>query len=63
MFSLTFLIYVLRWIISAFVMMIPLYFLQKYNCCNNRYQPYIHLVIVQIIGAFIFFYIDSLIFS
>ena len=61
--SIKFLIYLTRWIISAFVMMIPLYFLQKYNCCEGKYKEYLHLIIIQIIGAFIFFYIDGFIFK
>jgi len=62
-FTLQFLIYMLRWIVSAFVMFIPLYFLVKYECCKSKYQEYIHLVIVQIIGAIIFFHLDKLIFK
>jgi len=63
-FSLYFLLYLLRWVISAFIMMIPLWFLVKIKCCyGNKYQEFIHLLIVQIIGAFIFFPIDYFIFS
>jgi len=62
-FSSTFLIYLLRWIISAVVMMLPLYFLVKFECCKGKYQEYYHLVLVQIFGAFIFFNIDRLIFE
>lgn len=59
-----FLIYLLRWIVSAFVMMIPLWFLIKIKCCyGNKYMEYIHLLIVQIIGAFIFYKIDAWIFK
>ena len=57
--SVEFLIYLFRWIISAFVMMLPLFFLVKFKCCNGKYQEYVHLVIVQIIGAFIFYKIDK----
>jgi len=62
-FSVTFFIYLLRWIFSAFIMMIPLYFLVKYDCCPSKYQEYIHLIIVQVIGAFLLFPIDTFIFS
>ena len=62
-FSLTFGIYLFRWIVSAVVMMLPLYFLVKYNCCKGKYQEYYHLILVQIVGAFIFFNIDKFIFE
>jgi len=63
-FSTTFGVYLLRWIFSAFVMMVPLYFLNKYKVTNKfKYKEYIDLIIVQIIGAFIFFNIDKLIFN
>ena len=62
-FTLKFLIYLSRWILSAFVMMIPLWFLVKIDCCKGKYQEYIHLIIIQIIGAFIFWNIDRLIFK
>jgi len=58
-----FIIYLCRWILSAFVMMIPLWFLVKINCCKGKYQEYIHLVLIQIVGAFIFFPIDTIIFK
>jgi len=62
--SLNFLLYVGRWILSAFVMMPFIYLLIKYKCCiSNKYTEYIHLLIVQIIGAFIFYNIDKLIFN
>jgi len=61
--SIKFLVYLLRWIFSAFVMMIPLWFLVKFKCCNSKYQEYIHLILVQIIGAFIFWNIDKIIFK
>jgi ABC-type glycerol-3-phosphate transport system permease component len=61
--SLNFLIYLLRWILSAFVMMIPMYFLIKFDIFKGKYQEYIHLIIVQIIGAFIFYKIDYFIFK
>jgi len=70
--SIDFLIYVGRWIFSAFVMMIPLYFLQKFQISKyfkkikgykTEYQEYIDLIIIQIIGAFIFWYIDQMIFK
>jgi len=68
-FSFDFILYVLRWILSAFVMMIPLYLLNKYNITSQSklknlypYKEYIDLIIVQIIGAFIFWWIDQIIF-
>jgi hypothetical protein len=61
--SIQFLVYLFRWIMSAFVMFIPLWVLVKFECCKGKYQEYIHLLIVQIIGAFIFFYIDKMIFT
>jgi len=62
--SWTFLLYLFRWIVSAFVMMIPLWFLVKLKVAeNSKYKEYIHLLIVQIIGAFIFFWIDKFIFN
>jgi len=63
-FSIKFVIYLLRWIISAFVMMIPLYIINKFNLTKNfKYKEYIDLILVQIFGAFIFWYIDQLIFK
>ena len=63
-FSIKFVIYLLRWIISAFVMMIPLYIINKFNLTKNfKYKEYINLILVQIFGAFIFWYIDQLIFK
>jgi len=62
--SMNFLLYVGRWILSAFFMSLPLYFLVEYKCCNNsKYQEYIHLFIIQIIGAFAFYYLDAWIFT
>jgi hypothetical protein len=68
--SIEFLLYILRWIMSAFIMMIPLYFLNKYNITNKdklkslyKYKEYIDLIIIQIIGAFVFWYIDQMIFK
>jgi len=58
-----YLIYLFRWIISAIVMMLPLYLLVKFDCCKNKYQEYIHLLIIQVIGSFIFYPIDLLIFK
>ena len=60
--SFNFFIYLCRWILSAFIMMIPMYFLVKNKCCEGKYQEYFHLIIVQIIGAFIFYKIDFYIF-
>jgi uncharacterized oligopeptide transporter (OPT) family protein len=68
-FSFDFALYVLRWIFSAFIMIIPLYLLNKYNITSQNnlkkfyiYKEYIDLIIVQIIGAFIFWWIDQIIF-
>ncbi len=60
--TLQFGVYLLRWILSAIVMFIPLYLLVETNCCKGKYQEYIHLLLVQIFGAFIFFNIDKWIF-
>jgi len=62
-FSFQFLLYLGRWILSALVMMLPLWLLIKIKCCSGKYQEFIHLVIVQIIGAIIFYPIDYLIFK
>ena len=62
-FSNEFIIYLSRWIFSGFIMIIPLYFLVQFQCCKSKYQKYIHLILVQIVGAFIFWYIDQLIFK
>ena len=63
-FTIQFLGYLLRWVVSAMVMFVPLWLLVKFECCSrSNYSEYIHLTIVQIIGAFIFFRIDKLIFS
>jgi len=63
-FTFEFILYVGRWILSAFIMMVPLYLLQKYKVTKRfgKYKEYIDLVIVQIIGAFIFWWIDQIIF-
>ena len=58
-----FILYLIRWIVSAFVMMLPMYFLVKQECCKGDYQEYIHLLLVQIFGAFIFYPIDKWIFT
>lgn len=61
-----FLLYLFRWIFSAFVMMVPLYLINKYNITTKipeKYKEYIDLVLIQIIGAFIFWYIDQWIFN
>ena len=55
--------YLLRWVLSAIVMFLPLYFLVKIDCCRGKYQEYVHLLLVQIFGAFIFFNIDKWIFQ
>jgi ABC-type glycerol-3-phosphate transport system permease component len=63
-FSFNFLIYVFRWIFSAFVMMIPLYLINRIKLTDKlKYKEYIDLVLIQIIGAFIFWWIDQLIFK
>ena len=61
--SLHFLLYLGRWILSAFVMMVPLYLLNRYSITSGRFKEYMDLVIVQIVGAFIFYFIDAYIFS
>ena len=58
--SLHFLLYVGRWILSAFVMMVPLYLIKKYTKIKNEY---VHLVLIQIVGAFIFYRLDAYIFK
>jgi len=63
-FSFKFLLYLLRWLLSAFIMIIPLYLINKFNLTKNlKYKEYIDLILVQIIGAFIFWYVDQLIFK
>jgi len=66
-FTMDFLIYVGRWIASAFIMMIPLYIINNYikfsSNIYNKYKEYFDLVLVQIVGAFIFWYIDQYIFK
>ena len=63
-FSFDFLIYVFRWIFSAFIMMIPLYLINRFKLTDKlKYKEYIDLILVQIIGAFIFWWIDQLIFK
>jgi len=66
--SFDFLLYLCRWIISAFVMMIPLWFINKIRLAelinfNSKYKEYFDLLIIQIIGSFIFWRIDQLIFK
>ena len=58
-------IYLSRWIFSAFVMMIPLWIINKYNLTIvfGKYKEYVDLIIVSIIGAFIFYNIDQYIFK
>jgi len=58
-------IYLSRWLLSAFVMMIPLVLINKYSLTKKfgKYKEYIDLVIVSIIGAFIFYNIDQYIFK
>jgi hypothetical protein len=52
------LIYLLRWIFSAFVMMLPLSIIKQYS-----QNEYLNLLLVQIFGAFIFWQIDKFIFK
>jgi ABC-type glycerol-3-phosphate transport system permease component len=62
--SIEFFVYILRWIFSAFIMMIPLYLINKFKLTDNfKYKEYIDLILVQIIGAFIFWWIDQIIFK
>ena len=64
--SLNFLLYLMRWIFSAFVMMVPLYLINKYKLTSRipeKYKEYVDLVLIQIAGAFIFWYIDQWIFT
>jgi len=56
-------IYLLRWLLSYVVMLIPLYLLVKTDCCKSKYQEYVHLLIIQVIGSFLFYPIDLLIFK
>lgn len=58
MISKKFLIYMLRWIFSGIIMSVPLYLLRIIGMVN----PYVNLLLVQVIGAFIFWFIDKLIF-
>jgi len=45
-------------------MMIPLYIINKLNMTKDfKQKEYIDLIIIQIVGAFAFFYIDKMIFS
>lgn len=58
-------IYLCRWILSAFVMMIPLWIINNYRLTKRfgKYKEYLDLIIVSIIGAFIFYNIDKYIFK
>ncbi len=61
--SFEFFLYLVRWILSAFVMMIPLYLINRYKITEKfKYKEYIDLILIQIIGAFIFWWIDQMIF-
>lgn len=55
-----FAMYVGRWILSAIVMMAPLYLIKRFTKTTNEY---FHLLVVQIIGAFIFYHLDAAIFK
>ena len=64
--SIDFLLYLMRWIFSAFVMMVPLYIINTYGLTSKiseKYKEYVDLILIQIVGAFIFWYIDQWIFS
>jgi len=61
--STQFLVYLGRWLLSGVIMLLPLYMLIYFNCCKGKYQEYIHILILQIIGAFIFYPIDLYIFK
>jgi len=61
--SLEFILYLGRWILSGLVSLIPLYLLIKYEIGKGKYQEYIHLMIVQVIGAFIFYKLDKMLLS
>jgi len=58
-------IYLARWILSAFVMMIPLWIINKYRLTKifGKYKEYCDLIFVSIIGAFIFYHLDQFIFK
>jgi len=59
-----YLIYLLRWLLSAIIMFIPLYFINKYKLTDNlKYKEYIDLLILQVIGSIIFYKIDKWILS
>ena len=61
--SFEFFLYLIRWIISAFVMMVPLYLINRFGITEKfKYKEYIDLILVQIFGAFIFWWIDQMIF-
>jgi len=62
-FTFNFVIYLGRWLISTVVLMFPLMLLIKLDCCKSKYQAHYHLLAIQIIGAFIFYKIDALIFK
>jgi len=62
-FSIDFLIYLGRWILSGIIMLVPLWYLIKTKCCEGKYQEYIHLILVQLIGSIIFWYVDQWIFK
>jgi len=62
-FSADFLIYLGRWLLSGVVMLPFIWYLIKIECCKGRYQEYVHLILVQIIGSFIFWYLDQWIFK
>jgi len=62
--TVTFGLYVGRWILSAVVMMPFLWLLIRLRCCLTwRLGEYVHLLIVQVIGAFIFYRADQLLFG
>jgi ABC-type glycerol-3-phosphate transport system permease component len=54
-----FMLYVGRWMLSAVVMMAPLFLLRFTKITNE----YLKLFIVQVIGAFIFYKLDAYLFT
>jgi len=62
-FSFEFFLYLIRWIVSAFIMMIPLYLINHFKITEKfKFKEYIDLILVQIFGAFVFWWIDQMIF-
>ena len=62
-FSFEFFLYLIRWVVSAFIMMIPLYLINHFKITEKfKFKEYIDLILVQIFGAFVFWWIDQMIF-